>query len=338
MSMRTHLLLCVATIFIHISSFGQESIYTKEGRAILNRMQLITNCLKSLNKNRADKTALAVCQCQVQKIDRQFTNKQYKKHTKANVIDINGLMEDDSLVAQNIRACFTNSGQTVLLQAEGFEEDFLSNCRKSIESSSEKSLDVNRIKNFCRCQLQLVKARKLTDAEMSTLSNPNSVLFYEIMYKCGSPFVDKEETQRNWTPYAEADVRGAVSDTIDILTLNGMTYVKIKIGSMIQVWLLDTGASDLLIGTELESALKKENIINESNYLGTGEYELANGMIDTCRRYKVNNVQIGDFIIDNVLLAVTEKGKRIIVGKALLNKFRKWSLNNEENKLVLSKQ
>jgi predicted aspartyl protease len=117
-----------------------------------------------------------------------------------------------------------------------------------------------------------------------------------------------------------------------------MTYVKIKIGSMIQVWLLDTGASDLLIGTELESALKKENIINESNYLGTGEYELANGMIDTCRRYKVNNVQIGDFIIDNVLLAVTEKGKRIIVGKALLNKFRKWSLNNEENKLVLSKQ
>jgi predicted aspartyl protease len=65
---------------------------------------------------------------------------------------------------------------------------------------------------------------------------------------------------------------------------------------------------------------------------------MANGTVDTCRRYRINNVQIGHFKVDNVIVSVSEKGKRIIVGKALLNKFRTWSLNNQQNTLVLSKQ
>jgi hypothetical protein len=36
-----------------------------------------------------------------------------------------------------------------------------------------------------------------------------------------------------------------------------------------------------------------------------------------------------------VVVSVSEKGKRIIVGKALLNKFRHWSLSNQDNKLLL---
>jgi hypothetical protein len=48
-------------------------------------------------------------------------------------------------------------------------------------------------------------------------------------------------------------------------------------------------------------------------------------------------LQIGGFTIDNVILAVTEKGKRIIAGKTILNKFKSWSLNNSESKLVLSR-
>ena len=56
----------------------------------------------------------------------------------------------------------------------------------------------------------------------------------------------------------------------------------------------------------------KENIITDSNYLGIAEYEMANGSIDSCRRYKVNNVRIGKYSVNDVVVAVSEKAKKII--------------------------
>lgn len=322
-------------IFFAGAGSAQNHIYTKEGRPVLNRRQLVNNCLQSLKKERSDKMALAICECQTAKLDRRFSNKQYKQHTKNNMIDLTALVKEDSLAEREIDACFTASGRSILLQAESFEDQFLANCRKSIESSSEKTLDAVRVNRFCQCQLELVKSKKLSDLEMSTLGNPNSLLFFEMMYRCGSPFAGKEEAERNWSSSAASDIKGPAMDTIRVLTLNGMTYVKIKVGSLTQVWLFDTGASDLLINTETEDALKKEAVLTEANYLGIGEYEMANGSIDTCRRYKINSVQIGNYWVDNIVVSVSEKAKRIIVGKALLNKFRHWSLNNQENQLLL---
>ena len=324
--------------FITQTTYGQDfNIKTKEGVPILNRRQLVSNCLKSLKKDRNDKTALSICECQISKIDNAFTNKQYKKYTRNNIIDITDLIKEDSLIAKAVSDCYTNSGQTTLLQAEGFESEFISSCIKGIQKNTEKTLDLNRVTSFCNCQLELVKAKKISDLEMETISNPNSLLFYEMMYKCGNPFLEKDNLENNWNKNYEKDIIGPVCDTIKILSLNGMTYVKIKIGSMAQIWLYDTGASALLINKDMEETLKKENIITAANYLGIGEYEMANGMIDTCRKYKIDNIQIGQFSINNVVIAVTDKGKRLIVGKALINKFSKWILNNQNNTLLLSK-
>jgi hypothetical protein len=311
-------------VYMPVQSFGQNDfILTKERRPILNRRQLIENCLKSYHKDKTDKTALAVCQCQIDKIDGHFTNKQYKKYSTKGGVDVSGMIKEDSLFEKEVQKCFINSGKTLLMQAEGFEGDFISNCIKNIQQNTEKELDINRLKNFCSCQLNLVKTKKISDAEMETLSNPNSILFYEVIYKCGDPFANGETLEKNWNQNMEKDITGPLSDTIKILTLNGMTYVKIKTGSMVQFWLFDTGASDLLINKEMEAQLKNENIIKEANYLGIGEYEMANGMIDTCRKYKIDNFVIGEFSVNNIVVAVTDKGKRIIVGKGLLNKFSK---------------
>lgn len=319
-------------------SFSQEGfIRTKEGRPILNRRQLITNCLKSLHKDKSDPIALSVCDCQIDKMDKHFTNKQFKKYTTNRVIDISELVKEDSLLELEIQRCYTNTGKSILMQAESFKDEFISNCIKSIQNNTEKELDISRLTNFCTCQLNLVKTKQISDSIMETLNNPNSLLFYEIMYKCGDPFSNEETLAKNWNQNLVKDITGPLNDTIKVLNLNGMTYIKAKTGSMTQLWLFDTGASDLLINKEMETGLKKENIITATNYLGIGEYEMANGMIDTCRRYKIDNVKIGNFLINNIVVAVTEKGKRIIIGKGLLNKFSNWKLDNSNNTLILTK-
>lgn len=333
---------CVIILYFFISmpiqSFGQHDfIRTKEGKPILNRRQLIQNCLQSYHKDKTDKTVLGVCECQVEKIDGHFTNKQYKKYSTKAGIDVIGMIKEDSLFEKEVQKCFTSSGKTLLMQAEGFESEFISGCIKNIQHNTEKQLDTNRLKTFCNCQLNLIKTKKISDAEMEAISNPNSVLFYEVIYTCGDPFANGEILQKNWNQNLEKDIIGPLIDTIKVLTIDGMTYVKIKTGSMIQFWLFDTGASDLLINKEMETQLKNENIITDANYLGIGEYEMANGMIDTCRKYKIDNFRIGEFTVNNIIVAVTDKGKKIVVGKGLLNKFRKWVLNNNDNTLILAK-
>ena len=303
----------------------------------MNRKELIIKCLKSLHKDESDETALSVCTCQVDKVDRHFSNKQYRDHTIGKEINLPGMLKEDSLLEKNIQSCFTNTGKSILIEAESFETGFVENCIRSLQKSTEKKLDINRLTNFCTCQLELVKTKKLSDLEMRTASNPNSLLFYEIVYKCGDPFVTGDSIESNWNQKMAKDVAGPITDTIRTLSLNGMTYVKVKIGSMTQVWLFDTGASDLLINKEMEEKLKIENIITPSGYLGVAEYEMANGVIDTCRRYKIDNVKIGSFSINNIIVAVTDKGKRIIVGKGLLNKFSNWKINNADNTLILTK-
>lgn len=321
-----------------INSFGQRTfIYTKEGKAVLDRGHLLQQCLHSLHKDRTDETALSICECQLDKMDRHFTNKQFRKYTSGSIIDINGLINEDSIFQKEMHECYQGSGKTILLQAEGFETDFITDCINNIRKYSERKLDSNKLASFCSCQLNLVKTKKLTDEEMKALENPNSLLFYEMMYKCGDPFADGDKNNRNWNSSFEKDISGPEIDTINILNLGGMTFVKAKTGDLVQFWLFDTGASDVLVSKDMEDYLKAQGILTQSNYIGTGEYEMANGMIDTCRKYLVNGLQIGKFKVDNVIFAVTDKGKKIIIGRSLLNKFSNWILNNKNNTLVLTK-
>lgn len=331
-------LLCYFILFILSDSYGQsEYIRTKEGRSMLNRRQLIANCLKALHKDRSDQTAVSICECQANILDGAFTDKQFRKYSEKGVVDISSLIKTDSIIENRINNCYRGSGKIALLQAESFEADFISSCMKSIEKSTQKTLDLKKVENFCDCQLELVKSKKITDVEMQTLADPNSLFFYEMIYKCGNPFEDSIRAEMNWSPNTEKDIKGPSTDTIKTLSINGMTYVKMKIGSLVQIWLFDTGASDMLINKEMEEKLKKENVIKKENFLGLVEYEMANGVIDICRTYKIDNVKMGQFSINNVVVAVTDKGKKTIVGRSLLNKFGNWIINNKNDTIILMK-
>jgi predicted aspartyl protease len=68
-----------------------------------------------------------------------------------------------------------------------------------------------------------------------------------------------------------------------------------------------------------------------------GKYELANGSTIECKRYLLNKLNFGKFIVSNVIIAATEKPVTILIGRTLLNKFRKWNVDNEKNLLILEK-
>lgn len=319
-----------------LSQSNTNFIYSKEGKPVLNKWSLRKNCLKSLNKGLNDTEAVSICDCQINKLDRHFTNKEYKKFTNGALIDLNALISQDSIFEKEFGSCVTSTGKSQLLSVEADALGALEACIINTKKSSNKSLDPERVKNFCSCQLELIKTRKLTDKEIASLSDPNSLIFLETMFKCGSPFA--ESTSGNeWTLESEKDITGPASDSINVLNMTGMTFVKIKTGSLVKFWLFDTGASDMLITKDMEETLQSEKVITADNFTGIKEYEMANGIVDTCRTYKINGVKIGRYSIDNVIIAVSDKAKRIIVGKSLINKFSSFMIINNNNTLILNR-
>jgi hypothetical protein len=327
-----------AILFTFISAAGQiDFIHARNGRPIILWNEFINNCLHSLNKTRSNKEAVGICECRGELLDYRFSMKDYDKHTTRNVINFDKLIKSDTALAKKMDTCFIRTGRTLLLQLEVSDSKFVSNCMRNLETNRGKTIDAEKREQYCRCQLELVKEKRIADAQIETLNDPNSLLTFEFMYKCGTLLIEEKDVLKGWDANATKDITGPASDTVNVLVVNGMTFVKVKIGSLVRVWLLDSGASVLFINTDMETTLKKEGRLSEAGYLGIGEYELANGEVERCRRYLVNQVQIGEFSVDNIIIAVSEKSKSIIVGKSLLNKFSTWALDNSKNKLILTR-
>jgi hypothetical protein len=331
------LLFCLAHAYTICAQISADHIRSKEGRPVIARKSMLISCLKSFKKDRTDKVAVEICECYLNKIDKRFTNKEYKENTKGRMIDFEALINKDATIKEQIDSCFKNSGRSILMSIENFQKENIAECISSLQKSTNKTLDPQKVKEFCYCQFELIKTKKLSDAEYHQIDNPNSLLYYEMMYKCGNPFEDSTVTNNQWNENAQKDIDGPQSDTINILSFNGMAYARIKMGSTVLFWLLDTGASDLLITKEMEEEFKIANILRPDNYLGVGEYEMANGSVDPCRKYIVDDVRIGKYQVKGIVIAVSDKAKKTILGRSLLNKFSKWILDNRSNVLILVK-
>jgi clan AA aspartic protease (TIGR02281 family) len=125
------------------------------------------------------------------------------------------------------------------------------------------------------------------------------------------------------------------SNNISITKEGSLYYIIVKIGSIIKKFILDSGASELNISEDLEKQLVKDGSIIESDYLSNGLYKTANGAIIECRRVKLRNVTVGPFSVSNVTASISNDNSELLLGKSFLDKFKKWSIDNDKSELIL---
>jgi clan AA aspartic protease (TIGR02281 family) len=110
--------------------------------------------------------------------------------------------------------------------------------------------------------------------------------------------------------------------------------VKISIDGISKYYLLDTGASNLIINRDVERDLLINGSLTKKDYLGTELYSLANNQNVTAQLVRLNNIKIGEYVVNNVTAAIIDDGS-LLCGIGLLEKFRKWELDNGEEMLIL---
>ena len=141
----------------------------------------------------------------------------------------------------------------------------------------------------------------------------------------------------NYNPHA-LSIKGISSNgSIPLEKDGGVYYILVKIGEIEETFILDSGASEVLITSQLEMALMSNGTIKKENYLTPALYRVADGRIIEQRRLIIPHLTIGDFTVENVHAAVGVGTVPLLLGKSVLDKFSKWSINNLTSTLDVAK-
>src|SRR5271163_4479782 len=122
------------------------------------------------------------------------------------------------------------------------------------------------------------------------------------------------------------------------LERQGGTYVvPVLINRAITLrFVLDSGASDVLIPADVFLTLLRTGTVSESDFLGSQIYSLADGSKLQGTRFVVRELQVGDHVANNVVASVGPVRGDLLLGLSFLSRFGSVTLDNEKHALILS--
>ena len=136
-----------------------------------------------------------------------------------------------------------------------------------------------------------------------------------------------------------ADVHGvaAIGDEVKLERQAGTYAVPVLINHAITLkFVLDSGASDVLIPADVFLTLLRTGTVSESDFLGSQVYSLADGSKLKGTRFVIRELQVGDHVANNVVASVGPVSGDLLLGLSFLSRFGSVTLDNERNVLILS--
>lgn len=127
------------------------------------------------------------------------------------------------------------------------------------------------------------------------------------------------------------------SNKISLINENGVYNIWVNIGGIKEKFILDTGASEISLSQKSEKELIQKGIIKKEDYLESGLFRIADGSIVTCRRVNLKQIKVGSFVVKNVIASIGVSEAPLLLGKSFLDKFNKWSIDNNTQTLTLEK-
>lgn len=193
------------------------------------------------------------------------------------------------------------------------------------------------IYNYCSCSINKFVALGYNFGQLKLIEDESSEVFNEVTIPCMEEILsDNESSSEYINSYVSTDIIGYKrSSTIELVDyFNSLYKIKIEIGGIVKYFTFDTGASDLVISTDMAIDLIKKGVIEEDDFLGEELYTLADNSIVLAEIVRLDGIIIGDYTLNNVIVAVIEDGS-LLCGVGILNKFKNWELNQNPSSLTL---
>ena len=117
---------------------------------------------------------------------------------------------------------------------------------------------------------------------------------------------------------------------------DGVYYINIEVNDVPMKFIFDTGASIISISQTEAIFLQKQGTLTESDFKHNSYFTDANG--DTIESVIVNlrKIKIGHYILENVEASIVPNQiAPLLFGQSALKQFRKISIDNKINQLII---
>jgi hypothetical protein len=331
-----------------VPCFGQ-IVKSKDGVSLGKRSEFISACTKGADKKLMNINGLEIetykyCTCVCDNLIPTINSWEMEKAVKENKM-IELFTKDKNL--EILKKCLEGNfkinddykfGETD--NSELQKKIGIKNCVNEIMSDDEmigvwtKEL----AEEYCDCAINKLLTAGYTYKDILQIDDENSSTFNEVAVPCVSEVLKTKKEFKSSNTYNINDIKGGnYRSLIPLTDYFGKGYkVKITIAGVSKYYLFDTGASDLIIDRDTERELLLSGVLKRENYLNKTEYTLANNQTVKGNMVKVDNIVIGDYTLNNVVIAIIDEGS-LLCGKSFLDKFKKWEIDRQNNVLILYK-
>lgn len=130
------------------------------------------------------------------------------------------------------------------------------------------------------------------------------------------------------------------SDIIDtrikLLKKGNIYTIPVRINQAITIdFVVDSGASDVMISNDVFSTLVKSNLITKADILGYEYYKIADGSTVKYLSIILNKLQIGNAVVNNVKASVGPSEAPLLLGQSFLQKFSVFTIDNKSGNLII---
>ena len=116
---------------------------------------------------------------------------------------------------------------------------------------------------------------------------------------------------------------------------NGVYEVPIEINGSKMFFIFDTGASDITISLTEATFLYKQGTLTDDDFLGTQQYQIADGSISEGTIINLKTVKIGNRTLTNVQAAVVHNmDAPLLFGQSALGQFGKLTIDYNKGEIT----
>jgi hypothetical protein len=133
-------------------------------------------------------------------------------------------------------------------------------------------------------------------------------------------------------------VGSAIAENIP-LTLYGSTMTApVQINGAITLnFVLDTGASTVILTDDVIRTLRRAGALQSSDFIAHKTYTLADGSHYTGAQVVLRTLTLGTRVFTNVIAGVVPAGGNLLLGQNILGNLGTWSIDNDRHRLIIGK-
>jgi hypothetical protein len=315
-----------STLLVERKSKSNDSFFTKDGYDMGSRQSFIqkaTGGVENLEVSGIKIDANKVWECIT-----------YKKIPTLNSDEIFRIVKKD--IAKLFPTDENEVDELMSCVGDGFSigESYVGLC---VERYIKADFTEEESRRYCECEYEKLKDKVINYRAFkkyySEIGDEHKDSYNEVILPCRN-LVEKNKSNNSYVP---GDIEGFSEESIIKLTPSGTTFkIKLVIDGVSRYFIFDSGASELIINSDLEKELLDKKLITKSDYIEPKSFAIADGSIVNAKGVVLDNIVIGGYKVSDVVAYITDEGG-MLCGMGLMNKFKNWEFDKEQSMLTIYK-